>query len=49
LAKSNNVKVEWHAMEDDCGSVLALENVNSLTASIALKKNLVVSVRLSLI
>ena len=27
-------------MEDDCWSILALENVNSLAASIALKKNL---------
>jgi hypothetical protein len=27
------------AMADDCWGILALENVNSLTASIALKKS----------
>jgi hypothetical protein len=49
LAKSNNVKTEWHAMKDDCWSIKALRGVNSLAASIALKKNLMVSVRVSLI
>jgi hypothetical protein len=37
----------WLAIEDDCWNILALENVNSLAASIALKKNLVVRVRSS--
>jgi hypothetical protein len=37
----------WLAMEDDCWSIEALRDVNSLAASIALKKNLMVSVRLS--
>jgi hypothetical protein len=31
--------------EDDCWSIKALRGVNSLAASIALKKNLMVSVR----
>jgi hypothetical protein len=34
-------------MEDDCWSIEALRDVNSLAASIALKKNLMVMVRLS--
>jgi hypothetical protein len=36
-------------MEDGCWSIFALENVNSLAASIALKKNLMATLRLSLI
>jgi hypothetical protein len=36
-------------MEDDCWSIKALPDVNSLAASVALKKNLMVPVRLSLI
>jgi hypothetical protein len=38
LAISNIVKRECDAMEDDCWSILALENVNSLAASTALKE-----------
>jgi hypothetical protein len=34
------------AIEDDCWSILASDNVNSLAASIALKKNLMVLARL---
>jgi hypothetical protein len=34
-------------MEDDCWSIKALRDVNRLAASIALKENLMVSVRLS--
>jgi hypothetical protein len=34
-------------MEDDCWSILALENVNSLAASIALTENLMVMVLVS--
>ena len=33
-------KLEGSAMEDDCWSIEALRNVNSLAASVALKKNL---------
>jgi hypothetical protein len=36
-------------MEDDCWSIAALRGVNSLAASIALKQDLMVSVRVSLI
>jgi hypothetical protein len=36
-------------MDDDCWSSEALRDVNSLAASVALKENLMVSVRLSLI
>jgi hypothetical protein len=36
-------------MEDDCWSIEALRDVNSLAAPIALKKNLMVSAVLSLI
>jgi hypothetical protein len=39
----------WLAMEDDCWNIEALRGVNSLAASVALKKSLMVSVRLSLI
>jgi hypothetical protein len=42
-------KLEGPAIEDDCLSIKALRDVNSLAASIALKENLMVSVRVSLI
>jgi hypothetical protein len=42
-------ELEGSAMDDDCWSSKALRDVNSLAASVALKENLMVSVRLSLI
>jgi hypothetical protein len=38
-----------HAIEDDCWSIEALRDVNSLAASIALKKNLLATMQFSLI
>ena len=46
---SNAHRTRGVAMEDDFWSIFALWNGNSLAASVALKKNLVVSMRLSLI
>jgi len=45
-ANSNNVKL---TMEDDCWSIEALRDVNSLAASIALKTNLMAMMWFSLI
>jgi len=42
-------KCVWLAIEDDCWSIEALRDVNSLAAAIALKKILVATVRFSLI
>jgi hypothetical protein len=38
---TENHQREWDAMEDDSWSIAALRDVNSLAASIALKKSLV--------
>jgi hypothetical protein len=49
LGQPNYSLVEWHAIEDDCWSIDALRDVNSLAASIALRKNLMATMRFSLI
>jgi hypothetical protein len=49
MAKFERQGTEAFAIGDDCWSIKAMRAVNSLAASVALKKNLMASVRLSLI